>query len=142
MGTEPDVELAASKRAAHMKIDIAGRPEAFQHPGVEELCIRIPLTGAPDELAIEALSASPQISSYCTRLEPREHELIAYPNEAGLEGLSTLLTAISALLARPNERRLEQAMTEEEREARAADARKQEVDAELDDWWTRQQDAC
>jgi hypothetical protein len=48
------------------------------------------------KLLIEALSAGPQISSYCTRLEPREHELIAYPNEAGLEGLSTLLTAITA----------------------------------------------
>ena len=91
---------------------------------------------------IEALSASPQISNYCTRLEPHEHELIAYPNGAGLEGLSTLLTAISAVLARANERRLEQAMTEEEREARAAAARKQEVDAELEGWWARQHDAC
>jgi len=140
MDTEPDVELAASARAAHVRIDIAGRPEAFEHPDVEGLCICIPLTGAPDALVIEALSASPQISSYCTRLEPREHELIAYPNEAGLEGLSTLLTAIRALLARANESRLEQAMTEEEREARAAEARKQAVDAELEDWWTGQHD--
>jgi hypothetical protein len=128
-------------RAAHKRIDIAGRPEAFHHPDVEDLCIRIPLTGAPDQLLIEELSASPQISSYFTRLEPRECELIAYPNEAGMEGLSTLLTAIGALLARANQRRLEQAMTEEEREARAAEARKRQIDAELNDWWTRHNDA-
>ena len=117
MGIEPDVEIAAPVRAADLRIDIAGRPEALQHPDVGELRIRIPLTGAPDQLVIEALSASPQISNYCTRLEPHEHELIAYPNGARLEGLCTLLTAISAVLARANERRLEQAMTEEEREA-------------------------
>ena len=86
MGIEPDVEIAAPVRAADLRIDIAGRPEALQHPDVGELRIRIPLTGAPDELVIEALSVSPQISSYCTRLEPREHELIAYPKKRAWKG--------------------------------------------------------
>jgi len=49
-----------------------------------------------------------------------------------------MLTAVQSLLALTNSERAAQAMSEEEIQARAAEARRREADDELQAWWDQQ----
>jgi hypothetical protein len=118
-----------------MDIHIAARPRAVEGPEGEGIAICIPLTSPADELLVEALEHSPQIASFCDRLEPRGEELIVYPKDAGSGGLGTMLTAIQSLLVLTNDERATQAMSDEEMQAKAVEAEKREVEGELRAWW-------
>jgi hypothetical protein len=118
-----------------MDIDIARRPETLRHADGGEICVRIPLTATPDQVLMDELASSPQLASFCARIEPGEQELIVYPREDDVAGLSTTLTAIQALVAIANGKRASEEMTDAQDEARALEARKGRMDAELQTWW-------
>jgi hypothetical protein len=121
-----------------VNIEIAGEPEAAVLPDRPELCIRIPLTATPDDVLIDALENSPQISSFCERLEPYEDGLLIYPKGGNSAGMGTALTAIQQLLALTNNQRAERLMSEEERAAKALEEERRQVAAELKAWWEGQ----
>ena len=118
-----------------MDIDIARRPETFRHADGAEIVVRIPLTAKPDQVLMDELASSPQLASFCERIEPGEHELVVYPREDDVAGLSTTLTAIQALVAIANGKRASEKMTDAQDEAIALEARKRRMDAELQAWW-------
>jgi hypothetical protein len=119
-----------------MDIDIARRPETVRHADGAELLVRIPLTATPDQVLMDELASSPQLASFCEKIEPGEQELVVYPREDDdVAGLSTTLTAIQALLAIANGKRASEEMTEAQGEARALEARERSMDTELQAWW-------
>jgi hypothetical protein len=124
--------------AASMDIDFAGRPEIIDGPEAGEIAVRVPLTAPPDEMLLDSLEHSPQIASFCDKLEPEGQALVFHPKDGGPGGLGTMLTAVQSLLALTNSERAAQAMSEEEVQARAAEARRREADDELQAWWDQQ----
>jgi hypothetical protein len=133
-GPRQDVRCNAER----MDIGFAGRPEIVDGPDAGEIAVKIPLTAPPDELLLESLEHSPQIASFCDKLEPVGHGLVLHPKDGGPGGLGTMLTAVQSLLALTNSERAAQAMSEEEMQARAAEARRREADDELQAWWDQQ----
>ncbi|HWG07679.1 MAG TPA: hypothetical protein VN672_01595 [Solirubrobacteraceae bacterium] len=117
-----------------MDIEIAGRPQTIDGDE-EEVAVRIPLSGLPDELLVRALERSPPVTSFCERIEPGERELVVFLKDEGVAGLDTLLTAIQALLASTNEERARQSMSKAELRAEAVRVKRKEADAELRAWW-------
>jgi hypothetical protein len=120
-----------------MQIEIAGPPATYASDRAE-VCIEIPLTAEPDELLLKELKKSPPLSSLCETFEVREHNLVLYPNEGGLAALKTMLAAVLALIETTNQVRADEAMSDEQREAAAAEALRSEVRAELEAWWGEQ----
>jgi hypothetical protein len=118
-----------------MDIEIARRPETFRPTDTTEICVRIPLTATPDEVLMDELASSPQLASFCERIERGERELVVYLREDDVAGLSTMLTAIQALVAIANGKRASEAMTGAQGESRAVEARQRKMDAELEAWW-------
>ncbi len=118
-----------------MDVEIAGRPETIDGEDAAAVVIRIPLSAEPDELLTDALDQSAQISSFCVGVQASEQQLVVVLKEEGLSGLGTVLTAIEALLKSTNAERAIQSMSDEERAAEEALARRREVDAQLGDWW-------
>jgi hypothetical protein len=119
-----------------MDIDIARRPETVRHTAGAEILVRIPLTATPDQVLMDELASSPQLASFCEKIEPGEQELVVYPREDDdVAGLSTTLTAIQALLAIANGKRASEEMSEAQGEARALEARERTIDTELQAWW-------
>lgn len=118
-----------------MDIEIAAIPETIDVPDRSGITIRIPLTAAPDELLVDALQKSPQISSFCRRIETESEALIVVAKDDGLDGVDTVLTAIQSLVASTNAERAIQGMTAEELAAEATRAKRVEVDASIQEWW-------
>jgi hypothetical protein len=118
-----------------MDIEIAAPPKTVDSPDASEFAICIPLTAAPDELLLDALRKSPQISSFCRRLETADQTLVVAAKDEDFEGVGTVLTAIQALIASTNAERAVQSMSEEEREAEERSAKRGELDAEIQAWW-------
>jgi hypothetical protein len=118
-----------------MDIEIARRPETFRHADGAAICVRVPLTATPDQVLMDELASSPQLASFCERIEPGEQELVVYPREDDVAGLSTTLTALQALVAIANGKRASEAMTDAQGQARALEAKKRRIDAELKAWW-------
>jgi hypothetical protein len=127
----------AQREEGGLQIEIAGPPAtcASDRAGV---CIEIPLTAEPDELLLKELKKSPPLSSLCEGVEVREQSLVLHPNEGGLAALKTMLAAVLALIETANQVRADEAMSDEEREAAAAEALRSEVQAELEAWWAEQ----
>jgi hypothetical protein len=118
-----------------MDIEIAATPKTIESPDASEFAICIPLTAPPDELLLDALRKSPQISSFCQRLEAEDEALVVAAKDDGFEGIGTVLTAIQALIASTNTERAVQSMSDEEREAEARETKRRELDADIQMWW-------
>jgi hypothetical protein len=119
-------------------IEIAGTPEAFAPPDGPAMGIRVPLTGTPDELLLEELKGSPALMSFCDAIEPDGQALLLHVNDHGLGALTTMMTALGSLIATANRTRAEDAMTEDERAAAAAEEARGRVQEELERWWAEQ----
>jgi hypothetical protein len=118
-----------------MNIELAASPETIDAEKAAEVAIRLPLTAPPDELLMKALERSPQISSFCDRLEATDQQLVIRLQDDRLAGLGTVLTAIQSLLSLTNAERAAQDKADEQIEAEAAEAKRTEVDVELQQWW-------
>jgi hypothetical protein len=120
-----------------LQIELAGPPATCVSERAA-ICIEIPLTGEPDELLVKELKKSPPLLSLCEDIEIGGQILVLHPNEDGLAALKTMLAAVLALIETTNRARADEAMSDEQRAAAAAEALRSEVQGELEAWWAEQ----
>lgn len=116
-----------------MRIELTGPPAVVELDG-DELGVRVPLSGPPEQELLETLSQSPPVSSFCTRVEVVEEGLLLCPKDAEARGLGVALTAIESLIETANREVEERARSEKQRQGEALRRR---LEGELEDWWQK-----